>query len=384
MTKKSGKAEKKQNNNNQKPMTVSKAKGQTMKANPTNAVNVPFVSFKERKSYFQVSGGNADSVRIKGCDFLSSFAWGTGITAGSAIQNVLVSPGAGALVSTRLGKFAQLYEKYVFKRLQFFVQSSANTNVSGSYILSYDRDVSDPTPPGNSQDSIRQYLAHAGSRAGAAWESISIDCRLTDTQDFYYTNPSAGGDERLCYQGQVYMACMSPINAQQTFNMWVEYDILLMDPQLETTVTESKQTATSGTTSATAKAAWNTAATAAISNPIVPFITDINGNRGINIPPGTWLLEQALGQSTAGGNALIQSSVFDSESLIDVTSSVLSNLDTAYAGLVAAANSTGYRAERIINNGPNNLLAFGNMSTGGQTITNQFIRILEMLGTNLI
>jgi hypothetical protein len=296
------------------------------------------------------------------------------------LANVLICPGAGALVNTRLGRFAQLYEKYIFSKLIFHVQSGCATSQTGAYIISYDRDVSDPTPPAG-PDAVRQYLAHAGARSGSAWESISIVCPLTDTQKFYYTNPSSGGDERLAYQGQLYLAVMTPISSNQNMNLWVEYECIMMDPQLESQVVETKVAATSGSTSNTSRAAWNNLNTVVLENSITPIIQDSSGNKGIQLPPGTWFIEQALQQSTAGGNLLGTPTVLDLLSGADVTSAVSTTMDTVYQNVLAVANSSGYRADKVTNNGPGFLGVFGNLSTSGQTIANQFARVFEMDGT---
>lgn len=360
---------------------------QPNRSRQTNAPNqgnaAPYATFKERRVTFNVSAGSKPgSIRIRAQDFMGQASWTTAYVAGSTLLNILVCPGGASFVNTRLGNFAKLYDKYCFKNLKFHVQTAAPTNSAGSYILSYDTDVSDPTPPA-SVDAIRQFLAHAGSRMGAAWESISIDCSLSDEQKFFYTSPASQGDERLTYQGQIYLAVASPVITTHNMNLWLEYDIELYDPQLETTVVESVIGATGGTTDSGVNQGWNSAITNTLVNAIVPPITNAAGDRGFSVPPGSWLVEQALSQSSAGGNTIQSPTIYNEDGSAAVAGTI-SALNTAYATLVAAASANGWRSDKVVNPGPGNLHMFGNYSTNGETIGAQLIKILEQNGSSFI
>jgi len=343
----------------------------------------PVSKFQELRSFFQIKPGSMkDSIRIHGQDYLSQTTMSAGSPAGTPVTNILISPGAGLLSNTRLGNFAQLYDKYLFRNLKFYCQSSSPTSNAGSYLLAYDRDVSDPTPPSN-QDAIRSYFGHAGTRTASVWDSLCIECPLSDKQEFYYTSPNSA-DERTSYQGQLYLAVVSPCTASATMSLWVEYDIELFDPQLELQLVEAKQQGTSGTTSSASGAGWNTAITATAANLIVPsIINPVTGNRGFYLNPGTWMIETYLQQSSAAGNVIAATMAIDAVTGLDVTGSVMSAVDTAYATLPAIANAVAARVEKALVLGPNPVFVYGNLGSTGGTVSNIAVRVLEMFGLNL-
>lgn len=384
MTKKQNNQAKSNKSNGSIPLQ-SRAKQTRARQPPrTKVQSAPAAVFGEVVPYFEVKRGRtADGTRVVGQDFLSQFTISTSTAVGQAALNFLLCPGAGALVNSRLGKYAQLYDKYIFHRLKFYVQSSASTNHSGSYLLTYDRDASDPTPAANT-DALRSYFGHAGSRSGAAWNSIAIDCPLTDTQDFFYTSPEGSSDERLVYQGQIYVVCNTPYGQTTNYSLWVEYDCEFMDPQLQLSLVEAKQAGFSGPTSSAPRAAWNQLTTGQSVTNAVPFIQDVNGNRGFVLSPGTWYLEQTLQQSSAGGNVIAASYAIDAVTGLDISSTVVTALDTAFSVLPAVAAGIAMRTEKFTVPGPNNAIAFGNWGTGSQTISNAFVRVLEILGSSLV
>lgn len=143
-----------------------------------------------------------------------------------------------SLAGTRLELFGAMYEKFLFRNLRFHVVSAAPATASGSYILAYDRDVSDPTPPATIAGS-KQLLSYEGSCEANIWEPLTINCPLDNPDAGYYTN-SSNGDERLFSQGQLYLwQLVGASAANLSFTIWVEYDCEFFVPQLETPI-ESK------------------------------------------------------------------------------------------------------------------------------------------------
>lgn len=195
----------------------------------------PIAKSKNRANYFRVSDASTarypDAIRVQGQDYLTSINCNSDV-AGTLLYNEVINPLTGVFSNTRLAKYAELYEKFLFKNLRFHYEPVCPTTTSGGVILAYDRDPSDPTPPA-SDHGLHQYYAMMGTRSGPSWESIVLDCPLSDTQDFYYGN-GRGGDERLFCQGQIYVAASTIMPASTALAMlWLEYDVLLFDPQLE-------------------------------------------------------------------------------------------------------------------------------------------------------
>lgn len=227
----------KQKAKSSKKKLIKQPKGSSM--NVGSLVRAPVTQFEERFTHFETSKSSkrGADMMVRGQDFVGALPRtdAINVATGQALLNYLVNPTSGAFEGTRLQKFAQLYEKYCFTKLRFHVQTSFGTSQSGSYILAYDRDMADTTPP-QGEEGVKQYLAMQGTRMSAYWQNLSIDCPLIDTQDFYYTNYT-GVDGRITTQGQLYVANVSQTyfsaGNNGTLNVWVEYECHFMIPQLE-------------------------------------------------------------------------------------------------------------------------------------------------------
>jgi len=168
------------------------------------------------------------SIRLQGHEYLSAISTSSGTT-GFNILALLINP--QNFSNTRLRQYGQLYDKYLFTKLVFHYTSAQPTSTTGQYILAYDRDPADSVPPASSAG-VSQYFTMLNSKISNVWEDTDISCPLSDLQDFYYTSNS-GYESRLTYQGQFFMASVSGT----TFigSVWVEYDVIFFDPQLEGT-----------------------------------------------------------------------------------------------------------------------------------------------------
>jgi hypothetical protein len=194
----------------------------------------PAAKSTNRSNYFRLSDASSnrhpDAVRIQGQDFLTSIN-GTSEAAGANVYNEIINPLTGVFDNTRLSRFAELYEKFLFKDLRFHYEPVCPTTTAGGLIVAYDRDPSDATPAA-SDHGLHQYYAMMGARSGPVWDNITINCPLSDTQEFYYGN-ARGGDERLFAQGQIYVSATSALPTAPLGMLWLEYDVILFDPQLE-------------------------------------------------------------------------------------------------------------------------------------------------------
>jgi len=166
------------------------------------------------------------SIAITGHEYLDAISTSSA-TEGKNLLTVYLNPNQFA--NTRLQKYAELYDKYIFRRFVLHYTSADPSTATGQYIIAYDRDYADTTPSADS-DGIREYFAMSGSQISNVYLSSSFRCPLADPQDFYYTNDT-GYEGRLVYQGQLYMAAVSG----STFHgsLWIEYECEFFDPQLE-------------------------------------------------------------------------------------------------------------------------------------------------------
>jgi hypothetical protein len=243
-----------------------------------------------------------DSIIVHGQDFLTAvpLALADRAIVGKNLLNIFISP--AEFPQTRLQAFAALFEKFCFRKLWFHFDTSSPTSRDGAIVLSYDRDVSDPTPP-TGVDGLREYLAHSDARTCATWEDCTVRCTLDDTFSSYYTNQaSSGGDERLAYQGQFYIALSagnSTLTADSTLgNVWFEYELELFEPQMDDLSIGCRISTDTAITnpSVVAKAAWNQLASKVVLGVPgkVSKITDSSGNTGFYLPTGWWKVVQSF------------------------------------------------------------------------------------------
>lgn len=197
-------------------------------------VTLPSVMSKVMQSDFEISkGSRRGSIRVRGQDWLGRLQIPAGSVAGQTIGEFYINP--SDYPGTRLALFAQLYDKFRFQMLKFKYVPYASTATPGSIIIAYDRDISDVTPPAN-DNGVRAFLSMLDAVSGPIWQPLEATCPLSHPEEGLFTNEVPGGDPRLAYQGQVYVALMEPPSAAASLagDLFVEFDVELFDPQLET------------------------------------------------------------------------------------------------------------------------------------------------------
>jgi hypothetical protein len=338
-------------------------------------------------AHFEVKQGKyPDSIIIRGQDFL---AFANGINAvvpsGTILANILISP--YFLGGTRLSAYANLYEKFRFRKLRFLWTSASPTSTSGSAVLSYDRDVSDATPPANAVG-LQQLLGSEGAKVFPVWDSCGIECDLDYPEDGFFTNLAPGSDERLVYQGQLYLsafAALSSIPTTQSYgSLWYQYEIEFFVPQLENQVVQGSATNTPSSTPS------QTDAWAAFTNsPSGKILTQVlqNGKTGMKLPPGVYELIQSAVSATATGGLQYSTPFLQglSTSPNGQTPSQVNNLESF--STPAAAASTLYRRDQVTVTDPLGALLWGAWN-GASALTSQKLTITKiaatLLGTILI
>jgi hypothetical protein len=127
---------------------------------------------------------------------------------GSNLLEMYIAP--AEFGGTRLSLKAQEFQKFRFEQVEFdFVPAVVSEN-PGSLILAYDRDIANPTPPA-SQQGLRQLMAFEGCKFGNIWSPHRCRCPVkAAVKDWLWCTPEIGGDDRLAYQGQFYVASMVP------------------------------------------------------------------------------------------------------------------------------------------------------------------------------
>lgn len=195
------------------------------------AVMAPAAYSESMKSFARVQSVKnpryGDAIRVKGQDLLTRGTFST--TGDSMLLNIMLS--LVAMTGTRLQIWSQMYEKFLFRKLRFHVVPSVPTTNSGSYIVAYDRDPTDPTPPSDLGGS-RALMSYENSCEFPIWVPGAITCPLIQPDEGYYTG--SGTDERLFTQGQLYIWQLDAASvANLSFTVYVEYECDFFVPQLE-------------------------------------------------------------------------------------------------------------------------------------------------------
>lgn len=219
----------------------------TTPSNNKYVVQAPAAVGRRMQSEWSVSNGSRrGSIRVKGQDWLGRIVASASEVPGYVYLEIYINP--LTITGSRLSLFAQLYDKFRFGLLKFHFVPSGSTQTRGSVILAYDRDISDATPP-LGDGGIRQFLAMMDAVNSPIWAPCTAVCPLSHPEEGLWCNPVVGGDERLAFQGQLYVACMEPSSltaGQAIGDLFMEYDVEFFDPQLDTTIPIAKSLA-SGT-----------------------------------------------------------------------------------------------------------------------------------------
>jgi hypothetical protein len=226
------------NNNGGKPKQQGKGNPKSSQLFSKAAVAAPVAKDVRVKTYLRVLPGRKGypgSMRLQGCDLLQAVKVppsGTSEVPGRAYCEVYLNP--KEFEGTRLGKFAQLYEKYIFTNVRFIFQPCKGSSQDGTIGIAYDRDIDDPTPPPTTQG-LRQFRAWQGTEVGRVWDPIVVEAKLLAPETGFYCD-THGSEDRTAFQGQVYVFCEVPTGLAvntQIGDLYMEYDLDLFIPALD-------------------------------------------------------------------------------------------------------------------------------------------------------
>lgn len=131
-----------------------------------------------------------------------------------------------------LSNMASNYESYRFKRLRFRYSPACSTAQKGYVYLTTEFDPSDPVP-----DDEKQLAAFQGCVYGSVWTPHMYNCtpKNLHKRSSYYVrigSLSAGADLGLYDTGYLVVATTGNADNSLIGKLWVEYDVELSTPQL--------------------------------------------------------------------------------------------------------------------------------------------------------
>lgn len=147
-----------------------------------------------------------------------------------------------------LSRVASRFESYHFESLRFLFETEAPTTATGSVIMTVDYDPEDAAPL-----SKTAALAYEGAVRSAPWSHSEFRARREDLskRKSYFVrcgNLSDGRSLSLHDTGNLFVCVKGQATAAVVGEIYVEYDIILMTPQLEPSV-QSAQIVSGGTVS---------------------------------------------------------------------------------------------------------------------------------------
>jgi len=175
--------------------------------------------------------GNVVDV-LTGTDLLGTVSLPDAATAGDILFKQEISPSKFA--STRLAQFADLYQRYRFRRIEFVYEPVANATQSGQLLGYADFDI-DNQLVRNDPTNLQIGAAHQGQAITQIWQPMVFDMGQVFTFTDLYTEQGQGdgSDPRLSVQGIFYLLAASAIPANQALgNIYVRYEIEFSIPFL--------------------------------------------------------------------------------------------------------------------------------------------------------
>lgn len=169
---------------------------------------------------------------LSGTEFLFSVNNnGEGSVPGDILATLLIHP--LSFFKTRLAQFSELYERYRFRKVNFWYKPSANATQSGQLIGYGDYDP-DQILSENTEDNLSIAAAHLGQSVCKIWETRSFPFGIVDNYTSLFTDFS-GIDDRLIYQGIYYLLAGSEIDPTVSAlgNLYIEYEIEMIIPVLQ-------------------------------------------------------------------------------------------------------------------------------------------------------
>lgn len=177
------------------------------------------------KPRFQGLGQGGDVV-IKHREYIQDISGTVAFT----VNSFSINPG---LVGTFpwLSGIAQRYESYRFKRLRFSFETESATTQTGSVLGSIDYDPSDEAPENKTQ--VMAYRSAVRSPPWSDFDMVSLQEDLSKRSSYFVRSGSLASNQDVkLYDTGVFYCCTQGNTASTIGELYVEYEVCLMTPQL--------------------------------------------------------------------------------------------------------------------------------------------------------
>lgn len=267
------------------------------------------------KPKIQGRANNGD-IRVQHREYISDVAGSVAFASTEFLLN------AGSLISFPwLSSIARQYESYSFRSLKFCYESQAPTTATGTVLLVLDYDAADAAPL-----SKVEAMSYRNSVRSAPWQESSHRSSPEDLHKMksYYVRDTtilaANLDVKTYDIGNLFVCTQGQANTNAIGELYVEYDVDLMTPQLvKPLVPGFKLTTTAGQSNVLP---WGTS-----------WTLDPDNNIRVTVDSGTQLTfnetfegllilsTSAAGAATAAGNGQIGAGTATVSELVDLVTS---------------------------------------------------------------
>lgn len=176
---------------------------------------------------------DGDCIRISHREFLRDVE---SVAAGEvSITYLEANPGLPN-VCPWLSKIAENFESYTFNRLNIEYVPMCPATAAGSIVIAPDYDVSDYVPA-----SIQSLMTFPNSVRTSVWQGMKMECDPRSLKKLVYER-MVRGDEIEDVDLKLYDACVLYFGISGTVavapvgSLWIEYDVTLRTPSLDTSV----------------------------------------------------------------------------------------------------------------------------------------------------
>ncbi len=182
------------------------------------------ITRRMNRPYVQ-SRGSAGDIRVVHREYVGDIG---GAVAFEARQHA-INPGLGWEFPW-LSKIAQRYESYRFNKLRYCFETQAPTSSTGTVLGVIDYDATDPAPT----DKI-QAMNYRDAVRSAPWSSFCLEATKEDLhkrQTYFVRSGATSEDLRLFDTGNFFLCVQGQASTALVGELYVEYDISLMTPQV--------------------------------------------------------------------------------------------------------------------------------------------------------
>lgn len=165
-----------------------------------------------------------DSALMRGVDRLVHVEDVSRMTSGSVVADVPINAGSFA----RLSVLSSAFQRVVYRKLVFRVETFAPTSVGGGYVAAFVADADD-LPPAGSMARLNWVTSQSGSITTKWWQAANIAAR--PARAWYYTSP--GIEIREYCPGRLIILVDSKATATCGLTVYAEWEVSLTHATLE-------------------------------------------------------------------------------------------------------------------------------------------------------